>query len=317
MLKFSKTVSFFLALVLTVGAFVGCAGNKEDDGKIRILCSVFPEYDWVRSIVGDAKGVEVSLLVSNGQELHSYEASPTDIVNIKESDLVISVGGASDKWIEEALKGEDAKHIKLSEIEGVRHYDISSQSDERDHEHEHDHTHGEIDEHLWLSLKNARTIVRYLADELALLDEDNAEKYKINSEKYIEKLIELDERMTDIATDDHTLLFADRFPFVYLLEDYGMGYYAAFEGCSSDISWTPKTTVELAERLDATDEKYLFITETSDGELARLVISASANGGEIVTLDSMQSVSRKAAERLSYIDVMTQNIAAIENAFGK
>ncbi|MBE6576880.1 MAG: zinc ABC transporter substrate-binding protein [Ruminococcaceae bacterium] len=314
MVKFLKITSLVLAIFLFVGVFVGCAGKKDGDGGIKILCSVFPEYDWVRNIVGDADGVEVELLVSNGQELHSYEASPKDIMDIKESDVVISVGGTSDAWISEAIDGSDAKHIKLTKIDGIALREVRAHSS--DHEDEHDHEHTEIDEHVWLSLKNAEIIVEYLSEELSALDKNNAEKYKTNAEKYIGELKSLDQRMTNISTEAHTLLFADRFPFVYLLEDYGIGYYAAFEGCSSDISWTPETTVDLASRLDASNEKYLFVTESSDGELAKLVISTSAGGGQTVVLNSMQSVSITAAETTSYVKIMTENVEALERILG-
>ncbi len=318
MVKFLKIASFLLAIVTVAGVFVGCARDKEDDGKIKILCSVFPEYDWVKNIVGDADGVEVSLLISNGQELHSYEATPKDIASIKESDVVISVGGTSDPWISEALVGADAKHIKLTQIEGVTLREVCAHSEGYDggEEHEHSHSH-EIDEHVWLSLKNAEIFVKHLSEEISKLDEKNAEKYKINSQRYIDELKNLDKRMTNIASADTTLLFADRFPFVYLLEDYGLDYYAAFEGCSSDIGWTPETTVDLAARLDATSKKYLFVTESSDGELARLVISTSAGGGQTVVLNSMQSVSKNALQTESYVKIMAENVAVLERVLGE
>jgi zinc transport system substrate-binding protein len=317
MIKFTKLTAFFVALLLLMSLFLGCAAKEKDNVKIKIMCSVFPEYDWVRSIVRDVEGVEVSLLVSNGQELHSYEASPADVANLKGSDFVISVGGASDKWISEALRGEDVKHIRLTEIKGVKLYETSSESGEHEHSEEHGHEHGQTDEHVWMSLKNAAVIVDHICGELSVIDSENAEKYKENTENYKNQLKELDERMVKIAINKHTLLFADRFPFVYLLEDYGIGYYAAFEGCSSDISWTPDTTVDLAARLDASGEKYLFVTESSDGELADLVIATSKGGGKVLVLNSMQSVSKKQAESESYVGIMSKNIEVLESAFLK
>lgn len=317
MTRYIRIMASFLALILMGAAFVGCSGEKREDARIKIMCSVFPEYDWVRNVVGDVEGIEVSLLVSNGQELHGYEASPADIVALKNSDVVISVGGVSDGWISEALSGEDTKHIRLTEIEGVKLYEAASESGEHENCDEHGHEHGQQDEHVWMSLKNAAVIVDHISDELSAIDGVNGEKYKENAQKYKNQLAELDKRMTNISTDKHTLLFADRFPFVYLLEDYGLDYYAAFEGCSSDISWTPDTTVDLAARLDASEEKYLFVTESSDGELARLVISTSKNGGETLVLNSMQSVSKKQAQTESYVGIMSQNIAVLEAAFAK
>ncbi len=313
MLKIKRTASLVLLLALLVGLLVGCVDSNEDNGKIKIVCSVFPEYDWVRNIVGDSENVEVSLLVSGGQELHSYEATPADIVKLKQSDIVISVGGVSDAWVSKALSDEDVNHIKLTQIEGVVLREVTDHSG--DHTG-HDHGHKEVDEHIWLSLKNAEIIVKKLCKEISALDEINAEKYNNNTKNYIEHLKVLDKRMSDIATDEHTLLFADRFPFVYFLEDYSIPFYAAFEGCSSDIGWTPKTTLELADRLDASSKKYLFVTETSDGELARTVISTSKNGGETVSLNSMQSVAKADVPTASYLEIMSQNVSVIERVLG-
>jgi zinc transport system substrate-binding protein len=322
MVKFSKFIALLLMLALMCVMLFGCSGASFGDGKIKIVCSVFPEYDWVRNIVGDVDGIEVALLVANGQELHSYEASPADVVSLKESDLVISVGGVSDKWISEAIADEDGvKHMRLTEISGMSLYNVCSDSTDHAlgsaHDHEHEHTSDEIDEHVWLSPKNAMAACRAISEELCVLDSDNAEKYKNNLNEYLKKLEELDARMTKISTGGQTILFADRFPFVYLLEEYGLNYYAAFEGCSSDISWTPATTLELAAKLDSLSKKYVFMTESSDGELARLVISTSNYGGKAVVLDSMQTVSKKQAETKSYVGIMSENILVLEGIFAQ
>lgn len=312
MLKTSKILSLFLTLVLIAGVFVGCTGVG-NDGKIKIVCSVFAEYDWVRNIVGDSENVEVTLLVSGGQELHSYEATPADVLMLKTSDIVVSVGGASDEWISDMLDGTEVKHVRLTQIEGITLHEVSAHSDD----HDHDHGSKEIDEHIWLSLKNAAIAIEHLCAEISELDPNGAEKYNNNTKIYLESLVDLDKRMTDIATDNHTLLFADRFPFVYFLEDYGIKYHAAFEGCSSDIGWTPETAIDLASRLDASEKRFLFVTESSDRELATSVIGISKNGGEIVSLNSMQAVSTEDVGARTYVEIMSENVATMEHVFGR
>ena len=217
-------VAVVCAVCLTV--FARCDSKRVDDGRISIVCSVFPEYDWVRNIVGDSDRVSVTVLVSGSTDIHSYNASPADIVSLKESDIVISVGGVSDEWVSDALRtdAEGVEHIRLCEIEGMSRHEISAES--LDHAHnDGEHDHGEMDEHLWLSPKNAIVAVEYICERICALDADGAESYRKNAAAYIEALGELDVRMTELVSglgDNDVVVFADRFPFVYLFEHYGV-----------------------------------------------------------------------------------------------
>lgn len=314
-----------LALVAAVMATLGgCKSNTEDDGRLRIVCSVFPEYDWVKNIVGDRENVDVSLLVSNGTDLHSYEAAPADIVKLKQSDMVISVGGVSDKWITEALEGEEnVWHLRLSELPEMTLYDMSSENIGHAHGDEchTEHAHGEIDEHLWFSLRNAMYAVDCIADALCLLDGDGADVYKANAESYVKDLKGLDEKMMELSTglaNGKTAIFADRFPFVYLFEDYGLKYLAAFEGCTTDAEADFETIVRLARKIDEVGAECLLITEGSDGSLARSAAGNSQRGSlACYVLDSMQSVtSADILEGASYLSIMEQNIAVLTLSFG-
>ncbi len=316
-LKRFLSAALAASLILLCLPFGGCSPAPRNDGDFSIICSVFPEYDWLRNIVGDSDGVSLSLLVKNGRELHGYDASPAEIISLKQSDVVISVGGASDGWITEALSSDapDTLHIKLSEIEGMSSYTPSGHT----HGDGHDHSRDLPDEHLWLSPKNAAVACRYICEKLCEADPDGAERYRANTEKYISELSALDSELTRLAAElaDKPLVFADRFPFVYMLSDYGIGYHSAIEGCSTDVGWTPETTVAMTALINELSSPCVFVTETSDGELAELVINSSADKNRpVVPLHSMQSVTFGEAEELSYTGIMSDNIAAIRRGFG-
>ena len=313
-------VAVVCAVCLTV--FAGCDSKRVDDGRISIVCSVFPEYDWVRNIVGDSDRVSVTVLVSGSTDIHSYNASPADIVSLKESDIVISVGGVSDEWVSDALRtdAEGVEHIRLCEIEGMSRHEISAES--LDHAHnDGEHDHGEMDEHLWLSPKNAMVAVEYICERICALDADGAESYRKNAAVYIEALGELDVRMTELVSglgDNDVVVFADRFPFVYLFEDYGVKYYAAFEGCNTDAGWDTATTVRLAEKLDGVGASHVFVTESSDRKLADSVIRETKNKNiQIAVMDSMQSTGDGDGKSVSYLDIMSSNILVLETVLGK
>ena len=308
----------------------GCGGRKsEDNGKIRVLCTMFPQYDWLREIVGESEKVELSLIIQNGTDPHSYEPTAADILAISKADMIVYLGGESDRWVSEALERSDNKDIvrvELSECEGVELHDISSASEGHSHDgHEHDHKehdHGTLDEHIWLSLHNAKAACMALAKAVSVLDESGAESYNENTTRYIEKLDALDgeykKAVESVGAEEPFLLFCDRFPFVYLLEDYGIEYAAAFEGCSAETDADFETVLRLIKEADAHSLSAVAITESSDGTLARTVLSSSKQGGgEIITFNSLQSVNKKQiSEGISYLSVMEDNLKALKGALG-
>ena len=301
-------------LVLPSALMSGCKKN-EDDG-LKILCTVFPLYDWARNVVGDTDGVSVQLLVNNGTDIHSYQPSFSDTATIKESDAVLYVGGVSDTWVEEAIP-QSAISIKLSETDGVELYDVSAHSIAEEHEHDHGHTDG-FDEHVWLSLKNAIAATEAICDTLSSIDSENADTYRENANGYIEKLSALDEQMEDVATlINETVIFADRFPFVYLFEDYGIDYYAAFEGCTTEADANFDTVIALAERLRDAECGHIFTTEAPNSALVDSIIRESTVAAERTSLDSMQSIGGADVEASSYIDIMERNVSVLQQIFSK
>lgn len=317
MKKILKKISvFFLCAALLSAPFsiISCS-KQENDGQLTVLCTVFPLYDWVKNIVGDSDNVEALLLVNNGTDLHSYQPSFEDMAKIKDSDVVVYIGGESDKWVEDSIS-DTASRIKLSALDGISLCSISDESIAEAHGEEHAHSHDEsFDEHLWLSLGNAVTACKHISDTLCSLDAKNAESYVENTADYISRVDELDQSFTEICANAPShVIFADRFPFVYLFEEYGVGYYAAFEGCTTDTNADFDTVIKLASRLNELNVGYVLVTENPTKGLAEKVIAESnAKNAQIVSLNSMQAVT--ADENTDYVEIMRANAEALKKIF--
>ena len=290
---------------------VGCgAPNVKRSGKINVLCTVFPLYDWARNIAGNT--AEVSLLNENGTDMHSYQPTAADIVRLHSCDILIYTGGESEKWVTEVIKqsyNENLKALNLIELLGDRAVT------EREEGAEHRENGDETDEHIWLSLKNAEILTDKIAAALSDADNKNADIYKTNAAKYSERLTALDNEYTEVLKNakHKTLIFADRFPFRYFTEDYGLDYYAAFPGCSAETEASFETVIFLAKKADENGGS-IFITETSNGDIAKAVNRNTAKKNKkILTLDSMQSVKKKDIKNgVTYISVMQKNLETLK-----
>ena len=318
-------------------ASIGAFGEAQEPYKI--VTTIFPPYDWLREIIGDDVAQMELTLLGEGVDLHSYEPTVDDMITISSCDLFIYVGGESDQWVQDALDsdaGEEMIVINLLEVLGDQIKEeeiIEGMKPERGEEGEDTDFIGNVesqngrreeitapDEHVWLSLKNARILVQYISKQLGNLDPVNAEIYDQNAAAYDEKLAALDaeyQGMIDSAPGD-TLLFADRFPFRYLVDDYDLNYYAAFAGCSAETEASFETIVFLAEQLDARQLQYVIIIDTSDRALADTIIQSTADGNqEVLILDSMQSVNAaEVSGGITYLSVMQKNLDVLREALG-
>lgn len=318
-----KIISLLIVLAFLFVGFYGCADVK-DDGKTEIVCTVFPIYDWLRNIVGEeSEDIEISLLIKNGTDPHSYSPTPADIVKISGCDVLIMVGGESDKWISDVLKGktnEDMTVIRLLDLmkDGL----VSEETVEGMQGDDHDHHNEEnaYDEHVWLSLKNAEMICGGIAEKLSEKMPEKSDKIDEYTQKYIQLLRELDKRYADTvsAAEGRTLVFADRFPFRYLTEDYGLEYFAAFSGCSADSEASFETVAFLAKKLDELGLDSLIILESSERTLADTVISSTkSKKADVLIMDSMQSITSKDIDSgETYISIMEKNLSALTLALG-
>ena len=290
--------------------------NKTE--KVKIVTTIFPEYDWVRQIAGDkVSDMDITMLLDNGVDLHSYQPTADDIMKISDCDLFIYVGGESDEWVNDALKeavNKDMQVINLLDVLGeqVKIEELVEGMQDTEHEEEEEHEEKEYDEHVWLSLKNAETLCDAIAEALGNADPDNKAVYDTNKAAYIDQLVSLDNQYREVADQASvkTLLFGDRFPFRYLVDDYGLSYYAAFAGCSAESEASFETISFLAKKIDELGLKYVMTIEKSDQKIAKTIIENTQNKDQsILTLDSMQSTtSADAANGMTYLSIMEGNL---------
>lgn len=298
------------------------SSSSESDNKLKIVATIFPEYDWTREILGDRlKDVDLTLLLDNGIDLHSFQPAVKDIMKVSSCDLLIYVGGESDQWIEDALKSAanpDMKTINLMETlkDFIKEEETVEGMQEKHHSHEEDEK--EYDEHVWTSLRNASAAAEVIADTLVELDPENSDIYKENLRSYQGELSSLDneyQKTVDQSTHK-TLLFADRFPFRYLVDDYGISYYAAFSGCSAESEASFKTITFLAEKVDELGLKEVFTIEKSDDRIAETVIENTRDKDQkVAVLNSMQSItSEEIADGTTYLSIMEDNLKVLKAA---
>ena len=301
------------ALCLVLCLLTGCAGEKAQDS-LSVVAVIFPEYDWVRQLIGETSGIELTLLVDDGVDPHSFQPSVADMVKVSECDLLIYGGGESDAWVEDALKGKETSALALLPLLGEKAHQEEIVAGMQVHDPEE-----ETDEHVWMSLPNAALFCTAIAQELTRLAPEQASTLQANLDSYLSKLSALDEAYRKTVEDakKDTLVVCDRFPYRYLTEDYGLRYYAAFPGCSAETGASFETVVFLSDRVKELDLNALIITETSDGRLAKTV---AANAGReemsILTLNSMQSISGEQAKNTDYLSIMEENRRVLEQALG-
>ena len=317
-MKLKKIITGVLAAFM----LAGCAPKQQQNTtKLKIVATTFPQYDWIREIIGkDNTNVDLQLLMKNGGDLHSYQPTAGDIANISDANLFVYVGGESDEWVDDALEEKTNKDMKVVNMMQTLGDDIDEEEEGLENESEdHDHEEIEYDEHVWLSLKRAQKIVKAIADELGELDSTNAKKYQENAEAYIAKLAALDKsyESTVNTVKNKTWIFADRMPFHYLAKDYGITTYAAFNGCSTETNASFNTIVSLAKYADELGIKHIMTIEGSDKKLAKAVIENTTDKNQdILTLNSLQSVSQSDIDKgLTYYGAMEENLKVLAQSF--
>lgn len=318
-------------------------GQSARSGRLKVVATIFPAYDWTREIMGSlAKNADLTLLLDNGVDLHSFQPSAKDIARVGSADVFIHVGGESDGWVEDTLKGASNPNLRVVNlmeamgsrakaeeiVEGMEH-----EHDDDDHDHDGHHHHDgdghhhhddddddevELDEHVWLSLRNASHLCLAICDALCDADPANAAAYRANAAAYARKLDALDGKFAAAvkAAPKKTLLFGDRFPFRYLVDDYGLSYYAAFTGCSAETEASFKTIIFLSGKLDALSLGSVCTIEKCDGKIARsVVLNSKKRNASIVEFDSMQSTTARDVKKgATYVKTMEKNLDALKKA---
>ncbi len=322
-----KILTVIAAAVMMACSLTACApaktGEAVAEDSIQVVTTIFPVYDWVVNILGENPGkAEVTMLQDNGVDLHSYQPTADDILKISECDVFIYVGGESDGWVEGALAeaaNKDMIVINLLEVLGddVKEEELVEGMEGEEEEGEEEEG-PEYDEHVWLSLKKASVLVDSIADSIASADKANADTYLANAEAYIGKLDALDKEYEEAvaSADVDTVLFGDRFPFRYLVDDYGLSYYAAFVGCSAETEASFDTIIFLAGKVDELSLNVILKIEGDDQSIAETIRDNTASGGQqILTMDSMQATtSEDVANGTTYLSVMEGNLDVLKEA---
>jgi zinc transport system substrate-binding protein len=305
-----------LSLLLMLG---GCGTRPATaDGRLNIVTTIFPQYDFVRNIAGDK--ANITLLLRPGAESHSYEPSPQDIIKIKNSAVFIYTGGESDEWVKKVLASLDTSRMKivtlLDCVPAVEEELVEGMQDEEEEEHDHEHEEEpEYDEHVWTAPRNAKLITQKIAEALCAVDTPNAAVYQQNAKNYAAKLDKLDAdfRALISGAKRKTLIFGDRFPFRYFADAYGLKYFAAFPGCSTETEASPATVRFLIDKTKQEKIPVVFHIELSNQKMAKAI--AEATGAQVRQLHAAHNITRQDFQNgLGYLELMRQNIEVLKEA---
>ena len=315
-------------------------GTAEESGKISVVTTIFPPYDFVREIAGEQ--VELKMLLKPGEESHSYEPTPQDIIAIQESDVFIYTGGENDVWVEDILSSmpdSDCLTLKLVDcvdtveeehVEGMKESaghthedpDSEAQADGEDADEDHDHAdeseeeaHSvhEIDEHVWTSPVNAALIVEQIKEVLIEADPSNRAAYEENAAAYEAELSELDREFREVTENaqGNLLIFGDRFPFRYFADGYGLDYYAAFPGCAGDTEPSAATMAFLIDKVKEENVPAVLKMELSNADIANAI--AEATGTEVKVFYSCHNLSADDFENgETYLSMMQKNVETLK-----
>lgn len=334
MKKINQVVALLLITAMCIG-LCGCRTIEKNDNskyKLNIVTTLFPYYDMVRAIVGDTGDVHISMTVAPGQDSHSFEPSPADVIEIENADLFIYNGGSIEHWVDtllESFNGEARKkrmrmmdYVEVLEEEHVEGMDMRFE-DEHGHEHsnkeesgEEHFIEGEEDEHIWTSPVNVRILSEKMCEVLCELMPENAEAFRKNTDEYISDLDRLDGEFRSIfdKAEKKEIIFADKFPILYFAKEYGLDYYAAFPGCGSDMEVSAKTIAFLIDKIKEDNIKAVFYLELSSHIVAN-VISEDTGAGSL-QFNSCHNITQNQFDSgVTYIDLMKENVLNLKKAF--
>lgn len=314
-MKLKKILAAALTAALTITALCSCSKTApEDNGKLNVVTTIFPAYDFTRQIAGE--NINLTMLLKAGTESHTYEPSPQDIITIQNADLFIYTGGEGDTWVDGILSSMDTPVPTLKMMDCVNAVEeelVEGMQGEAESEEHSDEP--EYDEHVWTSPKNAVLISEKISEKLQELDSANKDSYKAAALEYSKKLNALDKEFSDVvASSAHkTLVFGDRFPMRYFADAYGLDYYAAFVGCSSETEPAASTLAFLVNKVNELQIPVVFYIEFSTGKVAQTI--ASQTGCETALFNSCHNVSLEDMDAgATYISLMEQNVELLKKA---
>ncbi|MDR0356930.1 MAG: metal ABC transporter substrate-binding protein, partial [Clostridiales Family XIII bacterium] len=284
--------------------FAACGANSKDESsagaesseKLKVVTTIFPEYDFARAIGGEF--AEVSMLIDPGSGIHNFDPTPSDIISIQEADVFLYIGGESDEWADDILASMDSagtKTVRLIDFTGGVEEELKEgmePEEEEEHEGEDAEEEPEYDEHIWVSPKNALKLVDAIADAMIEKDEDRADAYRTNAEAYKEELSKTDAELQAVVDGGarKKIVVADRFPFRYFVDQYGLDYAAAFVGCSDQTDAGPKTIAYLVNTVKEEGIPCVYHVELSNKNVAGII--SEQTGAEMLQLNSGENVTK-------------------------
>ena len=334
-----KKILLFLTLLFCLSIFISCNNkginqnidiNETSAERISITTTIFPLYDMTKTIIGDnIDKYDINILLKSGLDLHNFQPNVKDIDTIANSDLFIYIGGESDeRWVDRVIDTANNANLisvnlmdELSDIVKTEELKEGMMEEEHDdnHDEESEENHEEeYDEHIWLSLINAKRISKIILDNICKLDTENTMDYIENYNEFINSINEINAKYIEVINNSkyNFLLFGDRFPFRYLVDDYGLDYYAAFKGCSAETEARFETISFLTEKLNELDLNTVIVLDGSNKKIAETIIENSNNKDrKILALNSMQSINDKDIKSgATYIKIMEDNLKILEEA---
>lgn len=340
-----KNISKKIFGLILAGAVLitGCTAKTEKKdkgdntkGKLKIVTTIFPEYDITRAIAKDK--VDLELMIKPGVDVHSFTPTPQDIKTVQNSDIFVYGGTEHDKWVENLTKSIDMKNKKVvklvdgiqqleeESVDGMKHehHHDDKKEDEHNHDHKHEkeekHSHDhenesdkELDPHYWTSPKNAIQMAKTVTNALVEKDPGNAEFYKENAKNYIKQLEDVDKELHDVVDKAKIkkVVIADRFPFRYLFKDLGLEYRALFSGCSVESTASAGQIKKMVDYVKENKIPVVYHIEMGKGELAETV--AKNSGAKVKLLHSIHTVTKEDFDKgTTYIDLMKQNVEALK-----
>ena len=356
MRNIKRCIALLVSIILCI-ILVGCNSRdniKENDKKyqLTIMTTIFPYYDFTRAIVGDDKDIKVELLMSPGQDSHSYEPTPADVIKIDSADMFIYNGGSIEKWVDQVIYSMENKsqvqmkmmdyvevlqedHANADEIYAEDHHHEEEENDheegeehnteiegeehnieQHDHEEDTDDDHNvELDEHIWTSPAYAITLTEKICDKLCELMPEKEKKFKQNAGDYVKQLKHIDNQFRKIVNNaEHKeIIFADKFPLKYFATEYTLNYYAAFPGCSGDTEPSARTVAFLIDKVKKHDVKGIFYLELSSQAMADVICDDT--GAEKYQFNSCHNITQNQFDNnVTYIDLMQENVSVLKKA---
>lgn len=327
MLSGIKRILIFVMVCIAILSFSGCSElAKSDDGKVHIVASNFPCYDVARRIGGER--ADIYMLIPPGSESHSFEPSTSDIIRISSCDLFICVGGESDRWLDKILDSVQENNsfnvLKLMDCTRLleEEHMPGMKYDESDHHHDHhdhdDESEPEYDEHVWTSLRNTSEISEYIKDKLSAIDPEGASYYESNCDLYRAELNALDAEFVKLfeASENTVMVFGDRFPLRYFVEDYGIEYYAAFPGCAAQTEPDIATIAFLVDKIREEDIRSVFYIDMSNTAMVKSI--SEETGAFVKCFYSCHNVTQTQFDNGdTYLDLMRENLKTLKEAFSE